>query len=91
MHIVARTDFTDPNNAVSIIDNFSSTYERNSVSPDAVVEPRFDGRIVDGNIVVELVTQYRDPLNPIGGDEVGHTLDCDLKVRYLQRRWTSTD
>ena len=91
MHIVARTDFTDPNNAVSIIDNFSSTYERNSVSPDAVVEPRFDGRIVDGNIVVELVTQYRDPLNPIGGDEVGHTLDCDLKLRYLQRRWTSTD
>ena len=91
MHIVARPDFSDLNNAVSIIDNFSSTYERNSVSVDPVVEPRFDGKIESGYIVVYLVEQYRDPLNPLGGDEVGHTLDCDLKMRFIQRRWSSTE
>lgn len=91
MHIVARSDFADPNNAVSIIDNFSSSYERNSVSSDPVVEPRFDGKIENDYIVVYLVEQFRDPLNPVGGDEVGHTLDCDLKLRFIERRWTSTD
>lgn len=91
LHITARTDFTDPNNAVSVIDTFSSSTERNSVSIDPVVEPRFDGRIEDGSIVIYLITQFRDPLNPIGGDEVGHTLDCDLKIRYLERRWSSTE
>jgi hypothetical protein len=87
--VTARPDFTDAANAVVFSDNFNSHWE--VPSQQVVVEPQFQAEIVNGRVVFSMLRQYRDPSNPAPGDYVAHTIDSNLKLKYLFKRWSSTD
>lgn len=87
--VTARPDFTDSANAVVFSDNFNSHWETPGGAD--VVEPQFQAEIVNGRVVFSMLRQFRDPLNPTVGDYVAHTIDSNLKLKYVFKRWSSTD
>ena len=91
MLISARTDFTDAANAVVFSDMFNSHWELSHSDP--VVEPKFKAELSesDSRIIISMEEQFRDPDSPVTGDTVAHTLDTNLKIKYVVRRWSSTD
>ena len=87
--VTARPDFTDAANAVVFSDNFNSHWE--VTGSDPVVEPQFQALLNNGRIEFSMLRQYRDPGNPAPGDYVAHTIDSNIKLKYVFKRWSSTD
>ena len=87
--VTARPDFTDAANAVVFSDNFNSHWE--VIGSDPVVEPQFKASLNNGRIEFSMLRQYRDPGNPAPGDYVAHTIDSNIKLKYVFKRWSSTD
>ena len=88
MMIQGRSDFTDTANAVIFNDRFSSHWETSSVA--AVVEPKFQATQVGTRIVVSMADQLSDPDEP-GSSRIVHSLGNNLNLKYIVRRWSSTD
>lgn len=87
--VTARPDFTDAANAVVFSDNFNSHWETPGNAD--VVEPQFQAEIDNGRVVFSMLRQFRDPANPVLNDYVAHTIDSNLKLKYVFKRWSSTD
>ena len=87
--VTARPDFTDSANAVVFSDNFNSHWE--VPGSDPVVEPQFQAVLNNGRIEFSMLRQYRDPGNPAPGDYIAHTIDSNIKLKYVFKRWSSTD
>ena len=87
--VTARPDFTDAANAVVFSDNFNSHWETPLVH--AIVEPQLQAELVNGRVVFSMIRQFSDPANPVLGDYVAHTLETNLKLKYVFKRWSSID
>lgn len=88
MTIQGRPDFTDTANAVIFNDRFSSHWETGSTS--AVVEPKFTAAVSGNRVVVSMENQLSDPTNPLSS-QIVHSLGNNLKLKYVIRRWSSTE
>ena len=88
MMIQGRDDFTDTANAVIFNDRFSSHWETGSSLP--VIEPKFQAVQSGTRIVVSMADQLSDPTDP-NSTRIVHSLGNNLKLKYVLRRWSSTD
>jgi len=57
----------------------------------AIVEPQLQAELVNGRIVFSMIRQFSDPANPVLGDYTAHTLETNLKLKYVFKRWSSID
>jgi len=87
MTVSARTDFSDPANAVVLNDTFSSSYEISSSDP--VVEPQFEAVLNGDEVELKLQNQIVDP-NVTPFTYTAHNIGAELRLKYIIRRWSST-
>ena len=87
MTVTARTDFSDPANAVVLNDTFSSSYEISSSDP--IVEPQFEAVLNGDEVELRLQNQIVDPsVTPF--TYTAHNIGAELRLKYIIRRWSST-
>lgn len=85
--IAGRSDFTDQANAVIFNDSFSSHSEI-TTHTNQLVEPKFRAQLdSSGLIKIFLVS---DQLEAESNTNITHNLGVQLKVKYVQDRWSAT-
>lgn len=91
-----------PQTAVTVDDDYTSQWDiidppldssndpiGGSTDPNTIYEPKFGAEYVGGSIRFFL-EEYQDLVN-LGADNTAHSLNTDLAVKYVFRRWSSTE
>ncbi len=85
--IAGRKDFTDQANAVIFNDSFSSHSEI-TTHTNQLVEPKFRAQM-DSTGLIKLFL-VSDQLEAESNTNITHNLGVQLKVKYVQDRWSAT-
>lgn len=85
--IAGRKDFTDQANAVIFNDSFSSHSEI-TTHTNQLVEPKFRAQM-DNTGLIKLFL-VNDQLEAESNTNITHNLGVQLKVKYVQDRWSAT-
>lgn len=85
--IAGRSDFTDQANAVIFNDSFSSHSEI-TTHTNQLVEPKFRAQM-DSSGLIKLFL-VNDQLEAESNTNITHNLGVQLKVKYVQDRWSAT-
>ncbi len=85
--IAGRSDFTDQANAVIFNDSFSSHSEI-TTHTNQLVEPKFRAQMDSSGLIK--IFLVNDQLEAESNTNITHNLGVQLKVKYVQDRWSAT-